>query len=163
MRENYGEVENRNTFSFYFNDNEGKRVDFEVTTSDGALGIVKEFEKFLKACGYIADGSLTIQRPSPTKLEEQKRKDFDFSAIPNNNWLFGSQPIPALTTADLSSITVTDLSTLTSQSWSNWTTPKVNQYPTMAPLTTQQIQSWTTEMPGTLGGAKYNWSQYEGR
>ena len=154
MREEYMEQEYRNTFNFHFSDHEGKSVSFDITTSGGSLGVVKEFEKFLKACGYIADGSLTIQRPSPTKLEEQKRKDFDFSAIPNNNWLFGSQPIPALTTADLSSITVTDLSTLTSQSWSNWTTPKVNQYPTMAPLTTQQIQSWSTEMPGTLGFPK---------
>ena len=163
MRESYGEAEDKRHFRFYYDDQQGKSITMNVSTSDGALGIVKEFEKFLKACGYIADGSLTIQRPNPTKLEEQKRKDFDFSAIPNNNWLFGSQPIPALTTADLSSITVTDLSTLTTQSWSNWATPKVNQYPTMAPLTTQQIQSWTTEMPGTLGGAKYNWSQYEGR
>ena len=154
MRENYGEVKDKRHFRFYYDDQQGKSITMNVSTSDGALGVVKEFEKFLKACGYIADGSLTIQRPSPTKLEEQKRKDFDFSAIPNNNWLFGSQPIPALTTADLSSITVTDLSTLTSQSWSNWTTPKVNQYPTMAPLTPEQVKSWSIPSPGTIGGAQ---------
>jgi hypothetical protein len=159
MREGY--MENESTFGFYFNDNEGKTVDIQITTSDGALGVVEEFEKFLKACGYISDGHLTIQRPSPTKLEsvkvEQKRKDFDFSAIPNNNWPFGelkAEPLPAITSIDLSSLTVTDLTTMETKSWSNWATPKVNQYPTMAPLTTEQIQSWTTDMPGTLGYPK---------
>ena len=155
MRENYGEAEDKRHFRFYYDDQQGKSITMNVSTSDGSLGIVKEFEKFLKACGYIADGSLTIQRPSPTKLEEQKRKDFDFGAIPNNNWLFGTQQIPSLTTADLSGLTVTNLDTLTTQSWSNWATPKeVNQYPTMAPLTSEQVYSWKTEMPGTLGYPK---------
>ena len=133
---NEGYKENRNTFSFYFNDNEGKRVDFEVTTSDGALGVVKEFEKFMKACGYIADGHLTIQRPVSTELGQKKiapvaqadlKSKFDFSAIPNNNWLFGTQQIKALTTADIAALTVT-------------TNPTVNQYPTMAPLTPENVQ-----------------------
>jgi len=103
---------------------------------------------------------------------------FDFSNIPNNNWPFGesksaSMPkhsehgwndwnnsyslttngIPSLTTVDLSSLTVTDLSTLTTKSWSEWSKP-VNEYPTMAPLTSEQVYSWSTEMPGTLGSAK---------
>ena len=141
MRENYGEAEDKRHFRFYYDDQQGKSITMNVSTSDGALGVVKEFEKFLKACGYIADGSLTIQRPSPTKLEEQKRKDFDFSAIPNNNWLFGTQQIKALTTADIAALTVT-------------TNPTINQYPTMAPLTPEQVKSWSIPSPGTIGGAQ---------
>ena len=71
---------------------------------------------------------------------------FDFSNIPNNNWPFGgltSQPIPALTTVDISSFSSPDSSNF-----------KVNEFPTMAPLTKEQIESWKMEMPGTLGGAK---------
>ena len=145
MREGY--MENESTFGFYFNDNEGKTVDIQLSTSDGANSIVKEFEKFLKACGYISDGSLTIQRPNPTKLSVvesgQKRKDFDFSAIPNNNWLFGTQQIPALTSIDISAFNLA----------SN-PLEKVNQYPTMAPLTPEQVKSWSIPSPGTIGGAQ---------
>ena len=106
---------------------------------------------------------------------------FDFNNVPNNSWPFGeSKPasmpkhsehehswyqwnnsyslttdgIPSLTTFDLSSLTVTDLSTLTSKSWTEWSAP------TMAPLTTEQIQSWSMEMPGTLGGAKVSRGNY---
>ena len=68
--------------------------------------------------------------------------------------------IPAFTSADLaqikpidlSSLTVTDLSTMTTHAYNDWT--GINKYPTMAPLTTEQIQSFTMEMPGTLGSAK---------
>lgn len=177
MRESYGEAEDKRHFRFYYDDQQGKSITMNVSTSDGAFGIVKEFEKFLKACGYIPHGKVIITAPETVserlaprenviaqaaKEERVAKPSFDFSNIPNNSWLFGSQPIPSITTADLaaikpidlSGITVTDLSTLTSQSWTEWSQPKVNQYPTMAPLTTQQIQSWSTDMPGTLGGAK---------
>jgi hypothetical protein len=168
MKESYGEVENKSRFSFYYDDNQGKSVTMDVSTSDGAYKIVKEFERFMKACGYITDLHLTIRGPAQEKLlaprenvvaqaakeERVAKSNFDFSNIPNNNWLFGTQPIPALTTADLSGITVTDLTTGETRPLMDAYKVKVNEYPTMAPLTTEQIQSWSTEMPGTLGSAK---------
>ena len=167
MRESYGEAEDKRHFRFYYDDQQGKSITMNVSTSDGAYGIVKEFEKFLKACGYIPHGKVIITAPETVseklapregviaqaaKEERVAKPSFDFSNIPNNNWLFGTQQIPSLTTADLSGLTVTDVSTMTSQSWSDWT--NVNKYPSMAPLTTEQIQSWTTDMPGTLGYPK---------
>ena len=68
----------------------------------------------------------------------------------HNTW--GSSSIPALTSADFASLTVTDLQTLTTQGYSDWA--NINKHPTMAPITQEQIKSWTTSAPGTLGGAK---------
>lgn len=68
----------------------------------------------------------------------------------HNTW--GSSSIPALTSADFASLTVTDLQTLTTQGYSDWA--NINKYPTMAPIMQEQIQSWKTSAPGTLGGAK---------
>ncbi len=160
---------------------------------------------FLRACGYEAAGDIGLFPDVTESYDESEyQKDHAFDNIPNNSWPFGeskpsteSQPIdhkqgwyewvqqeaqvkssiPALTTADLaqikpldlSSMTVTDLSTLTTKSWSEWSQP------TMAPLTSQQIQSWSlpsldikslttkdisawsTPMPGTIGSAQYKW------
>lgn len=178
MRENYIEAEDKRHFRFYYDDQQGKSVTMNVSTSDGANGIVKEFEKFMKACGYIADGHLTIQRPILTEAGQKKlapregviaqaakeervaKPSFDFNNIPNNSWLFSSQQIPSITTADLaafkpidlSSITVTDLTTGETKQMSEFSS--INQFPTMAPITSEQIQSWNFNMPGTLGGAK---------
>jgi len=71
-----------------------------------------------------------------------------------------NEPLPSLTTfdltqikpIDLSSLTVTDLSTMTTHAYNDWT--GINKYPTMSPLTSEQIQSWSMPMPGTLGSAK---------
>jgi hypothetical protein len=68
----------------------------------------------------------------------------------HNTW--GSSSIPALTSADFASLTVTDLQTLSTQGYSDWA--NINKHPTMAPITQEQIKSWTTSAPGTLGGAK---------
>ena len=68
----------------------------------------------------------------------------------HNTW--GSSSIPALTSADFASLTVTDLQTLTTQGYSDWA--NINKHPTMAPIMQEQIQSWKTSAPGTLGGAK---------
>lgn len=176
MRESYEEVENKSRFSFYYDDNQGKSVTMDVSTSDGAYKIVKEFERFMKACGFISDLHLTIRGPAQEKLlaprenvvaqaakeERVAKSNFDFSNIPNNNWLFGTQPIPTITTADLaaikpidlSGITVTDLTTGVTRPLMESYKVNVNEYPTMAPITSEQIQSWSTEMPGTLGYPK---------
>jgi hypothetical protein len=76
--------------------------------------------------------------------------------FPNNGWPFGD-----LTTPSSPRLTTTDFASLTP-----------NQFPTMAPLTQEQVQSWTLSSmdiraltsadiaawsvpsPGTIGGAK---------
>jgi len=113
--------------------------------------IFARFKEFLQGCGYEVHGEIGVVEYDSEPEQVKQETKFDFSNIPNNNWPFGSlktESIPALTTADFASLTVTDLSTLTSKSWTEWSAP------TMAPLTTEQIQSWSTEMPGTLGSAK---------
>jgi hypothetical protein len=99
----------------------------------------------------------------PEAQVQQPRADkFTMDNLPNNGWPFGG-----LTTTSLAPISVTDLGTMTSHSYSDWA--KVGQFPTMAPLTQEQIQSWSFsskdiqsltvsdisnfKMPGTIGGA----------
>jgi hypothetical protein len=179
----YDDYNDKHNFTFRFDSNDGERH-LEMNVNELYLyDIFARFKEFLQGCGYEIHGEIEVVEYNSerdydsgyTLTEPPKHEPkFDFSNIPNNNWPFGdtkAQSIPALTTADLaqiqsvdlSSLTVTDLSTLTTKSWSEWSGTGINKYPTMAPLTSEQIQSWTTEMPGTLGSAKYNWSQYEGR
>jgi len=87
---------------------------------------------------------------------------FSMDHLPNNGWPFGgltTTALPGLTSADLSGIKSIDLSS-------------INQYPTMAPLSSQQVQSWSlssqqiqaltnadiskwrVDAPGAIGGAK---------
>ena len=108
--------------------------------------------------------------------KEQVADKFSMDHLPNNGWPFGgltaaqyfsqqgmkqeqnwhntwgSSSIPALTSADFASLTVTDLQTLSTQGYSDWA--NINKHPTMAAITQEQIQSWKTSAPGTLGGAK---------
>jgi hypothetical protein len=80
--------------------------------------------------------------------QHQSADKFSMESFPNNGWPFGD-----LTTTDFASLTP-------------------NQFPTMAPLTQEQVQSWTLSSmdiqaltakdiaawsvpsPGTIGGAK---------
>ena len=69
---------------------------------------------------------------------------FSMDHLPNNGWPFGgltTTALPTLTSADLAGIKSIDLSSF-------------NQYPTMAPITQEQIKSWSIDAPGTIGGAK---------
>ena len=169
----YDDYNDKHNFTFRFDSNDGERH-LEMNVNELYLyDIFARFKEFLQGCGYEINGEIEVVEynseqdyGSGYRLNEppQHEPKWNFSNIPNNNWPFGSlksEPLPALTTVDLSSITVTDLSTLTTKPWGDWS--GINKYPTMAPLTSEQIQSWSTEMPGTLGSAKYNWSQYEGR
>ena len=162
--------------------NENDFDDTQVNYSFDAESVYDVFEHmkyFLRGCGYEVSGDISLIPTTTENYDEPEyQKDYAFDNIPNNNWPFGeskpasipkhsehehswyewnnsysltSASIPALTTFDLSSFTVTDLSTLTSRSWTEWSAPSA---PTMAPLTTEQIQSWSMEMPGTLGSAK---------
>ena len=152
--------------------------------AESIFEVFDHMKYFLRACGYEAAGEINLIPDVTGSYDESEyQKDHSFDNIPNNSWPFGeSKPasmpkhsehehgwyewvreeaqvkgsIPALTTVDLaqikpldlSSLTVTDLSTLTTKSYSEWSQP------TMAPLTTEQIQSFTVPMPGTLGSAK---------
>ena len=153
-------MDNRDTFRFEYYGKDGSVTTTEFD-SDNLTDVIKNVQKFLQGCGYHFVGQLTDFRnpnlPTPitsspfevnsdgyrlgrAPLHEPK---WDFSNIPNNNWPFGtlkSEPIPSLTTVDLSSFQASY--------------EEVNKYPTMAPLTTEQIASWKMEAPGTLGGAK---------
>jgi hypothetical protein len=171
----YDDYNDKHNFTFRFDSNDGERH-LEMNVNELYLyDIFARFKEFLQGCGYEINGEIEVVEYNSerdydsgyTLTEPPKHEPkFDFSNIPNNNWPFGelkTESIPALTTADLaqiqpvdlSSLTVTDLSTLTTKSWSEWSKP-VNEYPTMAPLTSEQVYSWSTEMPGTLGGAKVN-------
>lgn len=148
----------KHNFTFIFNSNDGE-VHLEMNCNELYLtDIFDRFKEFLQGCGYLIKGEIEeVDYNTPSTLTQTPKHEpkFDFSNIPNNNWPFGdtkAQSIPALTTADFASLTVTDLSTLTTHSYSDWA--GINKYPTMAPLTSEQIQSWSVDMPGTLGSAK---------
>ncbi len=163
-------------FTFSYTDQYGKEVDlsFDATYIED---IFYQMKCFLQACDYNIDGEIDIVQI------QNSEPDFSFDNIPNNSWPFGdhspvtkgfehehnwnswgSTPIQSLTTADLaaikpidlSSITVTDLTTGETKQMSSWSQP--NHYPTMAPLTTEQLKSFTVPMPGTAGSATYKWS-----
>ena len=168
----YDDYNENHNFTFRFDSNDGERH-LEMNCNELYLGdIFARFKEFLQGCGYEIHGDIEVveYNSQENKLMRNSYEDgyrlneppehepkWDFSNIPNNNWMFGTEQIRALTTADFASLTVTDLSTLTTKSWTEWSQPQsVNQYPTMAPLTSEQIESFSFKMeaPGTLGGAK---------
>jgi hypothetical protein len=130
--------------------------DWDDESAEQSLGV----DCVEKINDFYASKDKLVQ--NPTQIHQDK---FSMENFPNNGWPFGgltTASIPALTTADIAPLTVTDLSTNQTYSYSDWT--KVNQFPTMSPLTseqitswslpTQDIKSWQVNMPGTLGGAK---------
>ena len=136
-------------FTIRFDSNNGNRS-LEMNFSELFLDdILNQMRDFLRGCGYEIDGQIAVIPWDQEDPEDPKQyqKEFSFENIPNNNWPFGNlktESIQALTTADIAAIKPIDLSSL-------------NQYPTMVPLTTQQMYSWSTDMPGTLGGAKMSY------
>ena len=165
----YDDFNDKHNFTFRFDSNDGERH-LEMNVNELYLDdVFARFKEFLQGCGYEIHGEIEVveynseedydagyQIPYPPREKSSRGYEldrppthepkWDFSNIPNNNWPFGgltSQPIPALTTAQVNSFQSISIDEL-----------KVNQYPTMAPLTKEQIESWKMEMPGTLGGAK---------
>lgn len=158
----FDQPEGKDSFVFEFNGKDGTMITFEID-SNSNTEILQQLQRFLTACGYTFFGKLTdyVESKQSTSImgksfEEKKEwvnegynpdgyrlnqppkhePKWDFSNIPNNNWPFGSlksEPLPTLTTADLSAIKPDNLL-------------KINEYPTMAPLTTEQIQSWSTDL-----------------
>lgn len=179
-------------FSFY-NDDHGKHVEvrFRAEPDWDLDTIFNEFRNFLIASGHDIEGQIGELPHEDDEWEDEpeytnedatviKRNlheyreaavqnflnptqdKFSMDHLPNNGWPFGgltTTALPGLTSADLSGIKSIDLSS-------------INQYPTMAPLSSQQVQSWSlssqqiqaltstdlskwrVDLPGTIGGAK---------
>ena len=72
---------------------ESKRtVEFHA---DGLDQILPEFEQFLRGCGFHLDGYIDVVDENDHYISETEESNFDFSAVPKNNWPFGdmkSQP-----------------------------------------------------------------------
>jgi hypothetical protein len=179
----------RGNYSFNFHTEDGKHVNLSFCAEpDYDLDIVfSEFKNFLIASGHDVEGEIgelfheeDEWEDGPMERTQFEPKDevhamtqaqaadkFSMNHLPNNGWPFGG-----LTTADIAPLTVTDLTTNETYAYKDKYTIPVNQYPTMSPITTQQIQawslssadiqsltvadlsSWKMDAPGTLGGAK---------
>ena len=163
----------RSNYSFNFSDNDGKHISVSFRAEpDYDLNIVfNEFKNFLIATGHDVDGEIgelavdgyheedgwdedsdedSDEESIDAMTQHQAADKFSMENFPNNGWPFGD-----LTTTNFASLTP-------------------NQFPTMAPLTQEQVQSWTLSSmdiraltsadiaawtvpsPGTIGGAKVN-------
>jgi hypothetical protein len=176
----------RGNYSFNFHTEDGKHVNLSFRAEpDYDLDIVfSEFKNFLIASGHDVEGEIgelfheedewedgpmerTQFEPKDRLMQNPTQDKFSMNHLPNNGWPFGG-----LTTADIAPLTVTDLTTNETYAYKDKYTIPVNQYPTMSPLTSQQVQSWSlssadiqsltvadlskwrVDAPGTIGGAK---------
>jgi len=172
----------RVNYNFSFYDNEGKHVEVRFRAEpDYDLDIIfNEFRNFLIATNHDIEGQIgelgvddddwedesaeqslgvdCVEKindfyaskdklvQNPTQIHQDK---FSMDHLPNNGWPFGgltTESIPALTPEQIAALTVKpiDLS-------------QVNQYPTMSPITQEQIKSWKFDAPGTIGGVKVSY------
>ena len=188
----------RGHYTFNFtdtNDNKHVSISFRAEPDYDLDIIFAEIRNFLIASGHDVGGEIgelfhdneDYDNPMEQSWAEdsdeihamkqyQSADKFSMDHLPNNGWPFGgltTASIAALTTADLAPLTVTNLDTNETYAYKDMYS-KVNQFPTMSPLTTQQIQSWSfssadiqsltvadlsswkMDAPGTIGGAKVN-------
>lgn len=177
------------SYSFNFTDRQGTHVSmsFQAEPEYDLSVVFQQFRKFLIASGHDVeneigelsndDGDYDDEESAQQYFDEEYEKSlmqeqvmtqaqaaskFSMDNLPNNGWPFGG-----LTTTSLAPISVTDLDTMTTHSYSDWA--KIGKFPTMSPLTQEQIQSWSFssadiksltvsdisnfKMPGTIGGA----------
>jgi hypothetical protein len=199
---NDGDERGHYTFGYYTEDGKHVNISFRAEPDYDLDIIFAEIKNFLIASGHDIQGDIgelgidggnyedgddsysqswgkeadDILLESIHAMKQSQSADkFSMDHLPNNGWPFGgltTASIPALTTADLAPLTVTDLTTNKTYAYKDKYTVPVNQFPTMSPLTTQQIQSWSLssdqfpsltvadlstwkmDAPGTLGGAK---------
>jgi hypothetical protein len=140
--------------------------------------VFQQFRKFLIASGHDIENEIgEIYEDELEDAEDEwvgqhdsqiKADKFTMDNLPNNGWPFGgltTASIATLTTADIAPLTVTNLDTNQTYSYKD----RYSTFPTMAPLTQEQIQSWSFsskdiqsltvsdisnfKMPGTIGGA----------
>ena len=148
-RDGYNSDDDLCSYSFTFTDRQGTHVNmsFQAEPEYDLSVVFQQFRKFLIASGHDVENEIgEIYDYDESKEDEDewvgqpeaqiKADKFSMDNLPNNGWPFGG-----LTTTSLPAITSVDFSSL------------VGHVPTMAPLTTEQIQSWKFEMPGTSGGA----------
>ena len=171
----------RGHYNFSFSDSDGKHISVSFRAEpDYDLDIIfAEIKNFLIASGHDVEGDIgeihaydESHEDDDEPWQPQVHKDkFSMNHLPNNGWPFGgltTASIAALTTADLAPLTVTNLDTNQTYSYKD----TYGKFPTMSPLTSQQVQSWTLDTkgiqsltvadlstwkmdaPGTLGGAK---------
>lgn len=170
------------SYSFNFTDRLGTHVSmsFQAEPEYDLSVVFQQFQKFLLASGHDIEGEVGelfydeeledewVGQPE-AQVQQPRADKFSMDNLPNNGWPFGG-----LTTTSLAPISVTDLGTMTSHSYSDWA--KIGSLPTMAPLTQEQIKSWTLDtkgiqaltsvdiqswkfdMPGTTGGAKFEFN-----
>jgi len=166
----------RGHYNFSFSDNDGKtvQVSFRAEPDYDLITVFNEFKNFLIASGHDVDGEIgelavdgyheeddddSYAQSWDADTDEvhamtqhQAADKFSMGNFPNNGWPFGDLTTPSsprLTTTDFASLKPIDLSS-------------INQFPTMAPWTTEQIQAltsadlsrWSVPSPGTIGGAK---------
>jgi len=166
----------RGHYNFSFSDNDGKtvQVSFRAEPDYDLITVFNEFKNFLIASGHDVDGEIGELAVDGYHEEDdddnyaqswdadtdevhamtqhQAADKFSMGNFPNNGWPFGDLTTPSsprLTTTDFASLKPIDLSS-------------INQFPTMAPWTTEQIQAltsadlsrWSVPSPGTIGGAK---------
>jgi len=165
----------RSNYNFSFSDNDGKHISVSFRAEpDYDLDIIfNEFRNFLIATNHDIEGQIgelgideseqddddesypqswgkkadDILLESIDAMKQAQSSDkFSMGHLPNNGWPFGgltTASIPALTTEQIAALTVKpiDLS-------------QVNQYPTMSPITSEQIKSWKFDAPGTIGDIK---------
>jgi len=177
-------------YNFSYSDNDGKHISVSFRAdSEYDLDIIfHEIKNFLIASNHYIEGPIgelsheddewedgpmerTQFEPKDRLMQNPTQDKFTMDHLPNNGWPFGgltTTNIAALTTADIAPLTVTNLETNQTYSYKD----TYGKFPTMSPLTTQQIQSWSLstegiqsltvadlsswkmDAPGTLGGAK---------
>ena len=151
------------TFGYYTEDGKHVNISFRAEPDYDLNMVFNEFKNFLIASGHDVEGEIgelavdgyhegdgwdEDSDEVHAMTQYQSADKFSMDHFPNNGWPFGG-----LTTTDFASLTP-------------------NQFPTMAPLTSQQVQSWTLSTqgiqaltsadlskwivpsPGTIGGAK---------
>ena len=128
----YENFDEKHTFTFRFDANDGERRTEMICNELYINDVFARFKEFLQGCGYEIRGEIEIVDYDSEKNESQSQKynqsgyrmteppkhepKFDFSNIPNNNWMFTSQASQQI-----------------------------------APLTTQQIQPWSADLPSNTG------------
>ena len=171
------------SYSFSFTDRQGTHVNmaFQAEPEYDLSVVFQQFRKFLIASGHDVENEIGeiyeydeshedewVGQPE-AQVQQPKADKFTMDNLPNNGWPFGG-----LTTTSLAPISVTDLNTMTSHSYSDWA--RIGSLPTMAPLTQEQVQSWSFssadiksltvsdisnfKMPGTIGGAKFEFNNH---
>jgi hypothetical protein len=124
-------------------------------------------ESYPQSWGKEADDILLESIDAMTQAQSSDK--FSMDHLPNNGWPFGgltTSSIPALTKEQIAALfgglTTSSIPAFTKEQIAALTVKsidlsQVNQYPTMSPITSEQIKSWKFDAPGTIGGIKVSY------